>query len=345
VWRPRSQAEFHAARRLSRENGQSVPIDWDPVDALVPDVTDRATLWELARMAGNAYKSDANDKKWYEIDPKWNNTPVGWDPDNAEGFRGHVFASSDNSTVVIAIKGTSVGLHVPTGHEDRRNDNLLFSCCCARVDFKWAFSTVCDCFSGSHRCDSSCLSNSVSEDDLFYAFGINLYHNITYLYPEANIWLVGHSLGGGLAALLGVTFGVPTVAFSSPGERTAAVRLHLPLSAQAETSITHVIHTADPVPYGLCGGGSLCARGGYALETRCHLGKVITYDTRARLGWGSDLLTHPIKVYIEKVLANEGPWPDEDEEREVPLARAEEDCVDCYKWEFGDFQNKLTVQA
>lgn len=38
----------------------------------------------------------------------------------------------------------------------------------------------------------------------------------------------GHSLGGGLAALVGTTFGVPVVAFESPGDKTAAARLHLP---------------------------------------------------------------------------------------------------------------------
>lgn len=38
----------------------------------------------------------------------------------------------------------------------------------------------------------------------------------------------GHSLGGGLAALVGTTFGTPVVAFESPGDKTAARRLHLP---------------------------------------------------------------------------------------------------------------------
>ena len=53
--------------------------------------------------------------------------------------------------------------------------------------------------------------------------------NLTALYPDATIWLVGHSLGGALASLLGTTFGLPAVAFEAPGERLAAMRLHLPL--------------------------------------------------------------------------------------------------------------------
>lgn len=40
--------------------------------------------------------------------------------------------------------------------------------------------------------------------------------------------MVGHSLGGALASLLGVTFGTPTVTIESPGEKMAAGRLHLP---------------------------------------------------------------------------------------------------------------------
>lgn len=48
------------------------------------------------------------------------------------------------------------------------------------------------------------------------------------MFPDANIWVIGHSLGGSLASLLGVTFGVPVVTFEPPGERMAARRLHLP---------------------------------------------------------------------------------------------------------------------
>lgn len=42
------------------------------------------------------------------------------------------------------------------------------------------------------------------------------------------MWIIGHSLGGALASLLGATFGAPVVTFESPGERLAARRLHLP---------------------------------------------------------------------------------------------------------------------
>ena len=155
-----------------------------------------------------------------------------------------------------------------------------------------------------------------------------------YLYPHSNIWLIGHSLGGALASLLGTTFGLPAVAFESPGERLAASRLHLPLPPSTSLSpVTHIYHTADPIPQGACTGiSSLCTQGGYALETRCHLGKVIVFDTVGRLGWRVDVRKHVIRDVIENVLEYNGNSKGEkewewEEGRKVPMAREETDCV------------------
>lgn len=115
----------------------------------------------------------------------------------------------------------------------------------------------------------------------------------------------------------------------------AAHRLHLPLPpsfpgmALPHVPITHVYHNADPIPQGTCTGiASLCAQAGYALETRCHLGKTIVYDTVSRLGWHVDVRKHPIKELVLNVLDLEGPWPDgQGKDREVPMPREEADCV------------------
>ncbi|TFY52712.1 hypothetical protein EVG20_g10434, partial [Dentipellis fragilis] len=232
--------------------------------------------------------------------------PVGWEPD-ADGFRGYIFATPDNSTVVLSIKGTSaavIGGGGPTTKKDKLNDNLLFSCCCARVD--WTWTTVCGCYRGGWKCDQDCLEQSLIDDSLFYPTGTNLYNNLTYMYPDSNIWIIGHSLGGSLASLLGVTFGIPVVAFEAPGEKMAAQRLHLP-SPPSTQHVTHVYHTADPIPMGTCNGVlSSCALGGYALESQCHLGEVILYDTVSNLSWAVDVRTHTIVNVIEKLLSV--PW-------------------------------------
>ena len=147
---------------------------------------------------------------------------------------------------------------------------------------------------------------------------------------------MGHSLGGSLASLLGATFGLPAVTFEAPGERMAAHRLHLPLPPSLpgvdlpNVPITHVYHNADPIPQGACTGIiSLCAQAGYALETRCHLGRTIVYDTVTRLEWHVDVVLHPIKELVLNVLELEGPWPDVQDgaEREVPIPREEVDCI------------------
>ena len=246
VYKPRSIEAFHTARRNPRQ-GFTPALDWDDWDIASPDLSKKDTVLSLAKMSLNAYAADNATGDWYDISDTYKNSPYGWEPE-AVGMRGHVFVSTDNSTVVISIKGTSAGWMVggggPTVGQDKKNDNLMFSCCCARVGPTW--STVCDCFDGGYRCDRQCLHDALREEGLFYPTGLvstlllnmyivinyskqqNLYNNVSYLYPNANIWMTGHSLGGGLASLVGITFGVPVVAFEAPAERMAAQRLHLP---------------------------------------------------------------------------------------------------------------------
>ena len=52
------------------------------------------------------------------------NASFGWQSD---GLRGHIYATDDNSLVVVSIKGTSAGLWTggPTGEKDKINVSLL----------------------------------------------------------------------------------------------------------------------------------------------------------------------------------------------------------------------------
>lgn len=54
--------------------------------------------------------------------------------------------------------------------KDKLNDNLLFSCCCARVGPTW--STVCGCYDGGYRCEQKCVEDALQEESLFYPIGI-----------------------------------------------------------------------------------------------------------------------------------------------------------------------------
>ena len=54
-----------------RYPGDLRPMPWDPIDVLGPDVEDRHTLSQLARISGNAYALPGQ-KNWYDIDSAWN---------------------------------------------------------------------------------------------------------------------------------------------------------------------------------------------------------------------------------------------------------------------------------
>lgn len=140
VWRPRAAGgspEYEAARHAHRLESRGItsniePLEWDEVEVEAPDVSDMDTLAGLAKMTSNAYvegdRSQKNNSGWYHF-PDWRlGQSFGWTED---GIRGHVFATEDNSTVVVAIKGTSAGLvggGGSTSGNDKMNDNLFFSC-------------------------------------------------------------------------------------------------------------------------------------------------------------------------------------------------------------------------
>jgi len=107
-----------------------------------------------------------------------------------------------------------------------------------------------------------------------------------------------------------------------------------------------------------------------ALESKCHTGKTIFYDTVTVKGWAVDVRTHRIGELINKILID--PWPGTDEDPDevemtrtkwswwgwgrkgtgkgkggedhggdddgwekhggVPKAQTDEDCIDCFKW-------------
>ncbi|KZT38814.1 alpha/beta-hydrolase [Sistotremastrum suecicum HHB10207 ss-3] len=251
-------------------------------------------------------------------------------------------------------------VHAAPYPPDKLNANLLHSCCCARISGAWR--PVCDCYLGPgggrgdgyrYKCETQCLEDALAppppEDEekaeapLFYERGVNLYNNITHLYPNSTIWIIGHSTGGSLASLLGLTFGAPVVAFEAPGEAMAAQRLHLAIPPSTQ-HITHFYHTADPIPTAQCTGpGSACWIGGFAFETRCHLGKSSIFDTARVLSWRLGLWNHAISALINGVLSREfpkGTWDDDpgdgdgDKGGELPVAKAEDGCNDCSEWEY-----------
>jgi lipase ATG15 len=98
-----------------------------------PDVEDRETVINLALMAANAYDELPGVGEGEHTGLPFNHSlGFGWEGDT---LRGHVSADKTNSTIVIAIKGTSPQYRSdgsPTTTNDKINDNLCYGCCCGQ---------------------------------------------------------------------------------------------------------------------------------------------------------------------------------------------------------------------
>jgi len=320
----------------ARLTGQPVELDvsaWTLDEVQSPNVTDRETVINLATIASNAYVPIVGEGDWQDVSQGYNHSQgFGWEGD---GLRGHIFADQRNETVIVSLKGTSPAVFDGDGTttSDKLNDNLFFSCCCAQGG-QYFWRQVCDCYSSTYTCNQTCVVKALRKENRYYRAAIDLYTNITELYPQSNIWLVGHSLGGAVSSLLGLTFGIPTVTFEAPGEDLAADRLGLPIPPSSDkrrarrtnTGVYHFGHTADPIFMGTCNGATAtCTLGGYAMESQCHTGFQCVYDTVSDYGWRVGIGNHKIHVVIDDVIKAYS---------EVPECIPDHECVDCFNWNY-----------
>lgn len=189
--------------------------------------------------------------------------------------------------------------------------------------------------SSAYTCNQTCLVKALREENRYYKASIELYGNVTELYPNSQVWLAGHSLGGSTSSLLGLSFGLPVTTFEAPGEALAAVRLGLPAppgshpsaaQTRKNTGAVHFGHTADPIFMGSCNSAtSGCTLGGYAMQTECHTGVVCRYDTVEDKQWRVGIGYHRIRAVVEDVI---GAY------NEVPQCFPDEECVDCFNWKY-----------
>ncbi|KFY06153.1 hypothetical protein V491_08821, partial [Pseudogymnoascus sp. VKM F-3775] len=329
----------------ARQKGEVVALSesaWtvDLIDG--PDISDKATVVAMAEMAAEAYVLEPNLRGWENISHFHNSTDFGWEGD---GLRGHIWANDKNSTIIISLKGTSMAVFdgQETTTDDKENDNLFFSCCCAQQG-QMTWRKVCDCATSTYSCNNTCVVQNLRQENRYYQAARELYSNVTALYPESNVWVNGHSLGGAVGSLLGMTYGLPTVTFESPPDNLAAKRLGLPLPPsmggdelrrRGYTGTYHIGHTADPIYLGTCNGfTSLCSFAGYAMETACHAGQECAYDVVGDLGRRVSLTSHSIRKVIDTVLVKYDTGP---------KCVITPECVDCPLWKFYESNSSETT--
>lgn len=307
---------------------------WSLDEVSGPNGTDRETVLNFALMAANAYDETHNDPEWEDSREPFNHSSkFGWFGDS---LRGHVFADENNSTIVLSIKGTSPALFdgAETTTNDKENDNLFFGCCCGQGG-QYLWLKVCDCMSSAYTCNKNCLVKALKEKNRYYYQALELYGNVTELYPDAEVWLTGHSLGGSTASLLGLTFGLPVITFQAPGEALPAARLGLPMppgnvagahQKRAYTGAYHFGHTADPIFMGTCNSAtSACTLAFYSMESQCHTGRRCVWDTVEDKKWRVSVTNHRIRPCISDVYRAYDT---------LPVCEFDTECVDCAAWNF-----------
>ncbi|RAL60148.1 hypothetical protein DID88_000773 [Monilinia fructigena] len=323
-----------AASRESGDVWALSPSAWTVDEVAGPDITDKDTVITLAQMAANAYVDKPDTGDWKDVNGGFNRTDdygFGWD---ADGLRGYIYIDETNSTIVIGLKGTSLAVYDGDGTttNDKENDNLFFSCCCGQQGASF-YRQVCDCATGTYTCNVSCLKKSLTSENRYYAAARYLYSNVTALYPNANVWMSGHSLGGSVSSMLGLTYGIPVVTFEAVPDALPASRLGLPAppghnpdtpQKREFTGAYHFGHTADPIYLGTCNGATAsCSYAGYALESSCHTGMECVYDVVADHGWGVHIWSHKIITVIEQIIKVYDT---------VPICKFTPECVDCPLW-------------
>ena len=103
----RRRSTIDAILEAGRAAGRAIilPVTaWNLEETSGPNITDKGSVLSFAKITANAYVTGPSEPDWEDITGAFNYTEdFGW---QADGLRGHIFADTENRTVVIGLKGT-----------------------------------------------------------------------------------------------------------------------------------------------------------------------------------------------------------------------------------------------
>ena len=220
-----------------------------------------------------------------------------------------------------------------TSTNDKANDNLYYSCCFYKhntifpeCDCGNTIFSECNCgnkINGTEKyCCASCYKSSTVYDLNYMNIADNIIKKIKeYIDFENSIVIfTGHSLGGTLASMMGLTYNKIAVAFESPGDKHYIDLVGL--GDIPSDNIYHFGHDADPLFIGNC--GMTCSSLGYYVDTKCHVGNTCLFKAKEKLGYSESILKHRIDYVINNIMPN---W-----ETDFPECVKHDDCIDCADW-------------
>ena len=284
-------------------------------------------IFNLARMAQNVYEDEPGNIIY-------NNTKdISITEDSLKAF---LYSNDDKSINIIAIKGTSTIisnyedeiLNYSSVYNDRFNDNLFFSCCFYEESNMYNQTCKQD-MSFNKICKKKCFEESVNYPNNYMTIGIKMMNSLMKEIDleKSKVIITGHSLGGGVATMLGIIYNKTVVTFQTPGEKHYIDLLGIKYDESILNNIYHIGHNADPIFTGKCNGfTSLCNIGGYKIDTMCHIGNVCEYDAINELGINESILTHRLKYVIDNIITK---W-----NNTLPECKKRIECKECEGWEF-----------
>lgn len=288
------------------------------------ETPDYATVTNLAAMSYNVYMDDTN--KWYYMRPN-KTTDMRVDNNTVKAF---LYSNDDFSFNVVAIKGTSVYWNTNTVYNDKLNDNLFFSCCFYKQSRMFPHCNGSGPTSPTKMsCDTGCYRDTKEMELNYFNIGIRIVEALKHVIrlDNSTVMFTGHSLGGAVSTLLGLTYNKTTVTFQSPGERHYLQLAGIRYDEQAAQKVFHFGHNADVIFTGKCNGMlSWCYLAGYNIYTKCHVGHVCEYDAVGILNMKESIFTHRLKFVIDRVMSA---W-----NGVLPKCDFQTNCSDCEGWTY-----------